>query len=149
MDRKHYKLLSNKFRHDPGDTAMLEKSWMEWKRLGQYEFGESQRGELAKSAQAWGEHLVLFKEVATGFCGSMEQKEQFHEELKVQGMKEIRKGGVWPMFEKYLPLYDGWPILDFRLPNQHLYPDENPEDHLGDKIYYKNGKLIEKLVNNS
>jgi hypothetical protein len=144
MDRKHYKLLSNKFRHDPGDTAMLEESWTEWKRLGQYEFGESQRRELAKSAQAWGEQLVLFKELEIGFCGSMEQKKQFNEELKVQGMKEIRKGGVWSMFAKYLPLYEtfGWPKLDYRLPDQHLHPDENPEDYLGDKIYHKNGKLI-------
>ncbi len=123
---------------------MLNTTWKEWKRLGEFKHGEKQRFSQHTEACSMKERYELYQEVWKGTQGTREEYYEFLDDCMAKGSDEIEeilskgtkwKDIKWVMFDDYLDLYE-------RLPTLGLYQEmceKHPEKCLGPRIYFHHG----------
>jgi hypothetical protein len=135
LDDVHYLLL---VRSKKCEKMEVKNAWEEWKRLGNYEFGENQRRFMVANVRYYLERCIAVDKVEKAFLGTKERDKVFLDEMAKERKRAMLKRGVYkgiPIVRRVIGGY--WPNLEHRCVEQnHAGLDGfDPDTLLGKKIF--------------
>jgi hypothetical protein len=87
FDRYHYRLLQ---KIPECDSIQLNLVFEEWLRIGEYQYGESQRRNLATYFLRWARQRELFFAIRKGLEGSQQEQDEFRKDRDAQARVEAK-----------------------------------------------------------
>jgi hypothetical protein len=122
------------------DKHKLELAWTEWRRLGEYRNGETQRRDLYFTGGDWGSRWLLYQSLREGLAGSPEQRRDFEEEWTYIALQEMEDNPDWELWSDIEEAKES-PIRPIRrvgtIMDADYFNRQNPELHLGRRCYYE------------
>jgi hypothetical protein len=135
LDDIHYLLL---LKSKKCEKMEVKNAWEEWKRLGNYEFGENQRRFMVANVRYYLERCIAVDKVKKAFLGAKEGKRVFLDEMMKERKRAMLKRGEYkgiPIVRMVMGGY--WPNLEHRCIEQHHAGLDgfDPDTLLGKEIY--------------
>jgi hypothetical protein len=124
------------------DKKALQYAWNEWKRLGCFEHGSSQRNDLFCMASNWMTRRLDYSSLRDGLHGTVDQRIDFRVHLITRCLDEMMEEGSkgakdWSGLSDYVDIADVLPNLDLRgmVLDDIVASSFNPDDRLGKRYY--------------
>ena len=135
LDAYHYELL---LKVPDCDKHKLELAWTEWRRLGKYQNGETQRKDLFYTSRDWALRWVLYQSIREGLAGTRGSRRAFEAKWTSMALQEMEDNSDWEMWEEIEELKDP-PIEATRrvgsVVDADYFNPQNPEHALGPRCY--------------